>query len=101
MKWPRYPQGQGGVAFLPYVPVLLKSLKKLESWRTPSTLGEHILRARMERGLNQHELAALLGVSFATVLHWEKNQTEPRIKDMPSILQFLGYDPFAGTTDSK
>jgi transcriptional regulator with XRE-family HTH domain len=52
----------------------------------------------MERGLNQRELARLLGVSFTTVLHWEKSQTEPRIKDMPSILQFVGYDPFPTPT---
>lgn len=79
---------------MPHLPVPLKSLKKQEAWRNPTTLGEHILRARMDEGLTQRGLAERLGVSFTTVLLWEKSQTEPRIKDMPCILQFLGYDPF-------
>ena len=33
-------------------------------------------------------------MTFATILHWEKGQAEPRIKDIPTILQSLGYDPF-------
>lgn len=35
----------------------------------------------------------MLGVTEATVLHWEKGYTQPAVYDMPAIVAFLGYDP--------
>ena len=66
--------------------------------KTPTTLGEHLFQARLSRGLTQIEVANMLGACATTVLHWEKGQTEPRIGDIPAILQFLGYDSFPAPT---
>lgn len=61
---------------------------------TPRTVGEHIKHVRLLRGLSQPKAAALIGVDTATVLNWEKNRTEPPVVVIPSILRFLGYDPY-------
>ena len=60
----------------------------------PQTVGEHILKKRLENGLTQAELAGLLGVDVATVLNWEKGHitTIPALR-MPALIQFLGYNP--------
>jgi DNA-binding transcriptional regulator YiaG len=34
-----------------------------------------------------------MGVTEATVLNWEKGETEPAIQCWPAIIAFLGYDP--------
>jgi site-specific DNA recombinase len=84
----------GRVAFLPWVPVALKALKPKETNIEPQTPGEHIKRARVLRGLSQPQAAALIGVDTNTVLNWEKNRTEPPVSFIPSILRFLGYNPY-------
>ena len=61
----------------------------------PKTLGEHLRRARMARGLTQRQAAGLLGVNPWTVLNWERGHTEPPAGFMPRILQFLGTAPIA------
>ena len=33
-------------------------------------------------------------VSLETILHWEKNQTEPPVHFWPGIVSFLGYCPY-------
>lgn len=91
---PRWPQGQGRVAFLPYVSVRLKCLKPKDPEIEPKTLGEHLKRRRLERQLTQKQLARLLGVDGWTVLKWEKGHSQPSVRAMPAILQFLSYDPF-------
>jgi len=89
----------GRVVFLPWVPISLKALKPKETEFEPQTLGEHIKRTRMLRGLSQPKTAALIGVDASTILNWEKNRTEPPVTSFPAILLFLGYDPFPeGTT---
>jgi len=93
------PQGHGRVAFLPWVPVSLKALKPKETILEPQTLGEHIKRARMLRGLSQPKTAALIGVDTSTILNWEKNRTEPPVTSFPAILLFLGYDPYPESKD--
>ena len=39
-----------------------------------------------------------MGVCGITVLNWEKCKSDPRFGDIPTILQFLGYDPFPPAT---
>ena len=62
----------------------------------PKTLGEHIKSRRISKNLTQGEAARILEVNAWTVLNWEKGHTKPRVESMPSILQFLGYDPLKG-----
>jgi transcriptional regulator with XRE-family HTH domain len=60
----------------------------------PTTIGEHIKHVRSERGLRQVDAAEAIGVSAATILHWEAGHTEPPVKFMPAIVRFLGYEPW-------
>jgi transcriptional regulator with XRE-family HTH domain len=42
------------------------------------TLGERLEKARKDRGLKQEDMAAILGVSPATVSNWENGARMPR-----------------------
>ncbi|MCK9345049.1 MAG: recombinase family protein [Candidatus Pacebacteria bacterium] len=77
------------VAFLPYVRVCLKSLRKKDFDFEPRTLGEQIKRRRLELCLSQKEVGEMLGVSSFTVLNWEKGKTMPNEEAMPRIASFL------------
>jgi len=62
------------------------------------TLGDHLRKARLDRGLWQEHVAADLGVSVSTLLNWERNHTRVQTRFMPKVVAFLGYDP-RGETD--
>jgi transcriptional regulator with XRE-family HTH domain len=89
----RTEQAHGRVAFLPFAPLQLKGLKLKETDFEPKTLGQHVRRCRLTRGLTQNQAAHRLRVNAWTVLNWEKGKTEPPIESVPAILDFLGYDP--------
>ena len=57
------------------------------------TLGDHLRKARLLRGLFQDQVARELGVSGATLLNWERNHTRVQARFMPKVVAFLGYDP--------
>src|SRR6185295_603497 len=57
------------------------------------TLGDHLKKARLLKGLIRREAAAALGVSEETVESWETNQTEAAIWNLPGVVAFVGYDP--------
>lgn len=59
----------------------------------PETIGEHIKKARMDRGLLQKEVAKLIKVNVMTITNWEKGNSNPMISHMPKIIEFLGYQP--------
>lgn len=59
----------------------------------PVTLGDHIKKARKERGLLQREVAKALRVDCMSLVNWEKNRTEIGARFVPAIIQWLGYDP--------
>jgi len=85
---------QNRVAFLPFVRVCLKTKIPKGYPENPSTLGEHLLRRRMELGLQQKDVGPFLSVDDSTVLNWEKGKTVPATRYLPRIVSFLGYDPF-------
>ena len=60
------------------------------------TLGDHLRKKRLDSGLLQKEVAALLGVSEFSILSWEKNRAEPAYRHIPRIIAFLGYLPSSG-----
>ncbi len=66
----------------------------------PHTLGEHIRKARMERGLLQKDVAATLETCEDTITGWESNRSSPMVSWYPKIIAFLGYYPFNHETDS-
>jgi len=57
------------------------------------TLGDHLRKARLVRGLLQTQVADALGVDHQTVLNWERNHTRVSTRFMPQVMTFLGYDP--------
>ncbi|MDO8272420.1 MAG: helix-turn-helix transcriptional regulator [Gammaproteobacteria bacterium] len=59
----------------------------------PTTIGEHIKRRRLELGLYQKDVAKLFGITLFTIINWEKGRTKPTVKFIPSVIQFLGFDP--------
>lgn len=77
------------VAFLPFVRVCLKSLRKKPFDFEPQTLGEQVKRRRLQLGLSQKEVGEMLGVTSFTVLNWEKGKTEPLEKLILKIYGFL------------
>ncbi len=82
------------VAFLhPHVPVSLRWRRPKPYAETPKTLGEHLLRRRLQLGLTQPQAALQLLTAPETVLLWEKDRVKPTAKQFPAIFRFLGYDP--------
>jgi len=61
--------------------------------RDPKTLGDHLRKVRLERGLFQDQVARELGVSVGSLLNWEANYTRVQTRFMPKVVAFLGYDP--------
>ncbi len=57
------------------------------------SLGDHIRARRIDLGLFQSQVAALIGVHPLTVTNWEGNASRPPIQYVPAIIRFLGYDP--------
>jgi transcriptional regulator with XRE-family HTH domain len=60
------------------------------------TLGDHVKKVRLLRGLIRREAAAALGVSEETIENWETGKTLPRTGLRERITRFLEYDPRIG-----
>ena len=59
--------------------------------KEPKTLGQHIRKARMDKGLLIRELAEFVGVSPDTVINWELRGVKPtaqRLSRVKGVLQF-------------
>lgn len=59
-----------------------------------NTLGDHLRKTRLDRGLSQPEVARALNVATDTVSGWELNRNQPSLKHAKAITDFLGYIPF-------
>ena len=79
----------GLLAMLPLCRKTLVSPKKRPA-KPPRTLGERLKAWRLDRGLEQRDLAAMLGVQRATYGRWERDQKRPAIQLMPGVLMLLG-----------
>ena len=82
------------VAFLPFVAYSRKALISKGFQGILKTVGEHILKKRLDDRLSQAELAERFEIDVATVLNWEKGyvKTIPAVR-MPAVIKFLGYNP--------
>ena len=58
------------------------------------SVGDHIRAARITRGMEQKDLAGMLGVTKDTIANWEMKRTSPNILQCGKVIEFLGYDPF-------
>ena len=84
---------QTRVAFLPFGPKLLKSLKPRPWVLLPRTLGEYLKKRRLEQGLLQRDLRVRFKLEKETYANWEKDRCKPAMKHWPGIIEFLGLDP--------
>ncbi len=57
------------------------------------TLGDHLRKARLSRGIMQVDAAKEMGVSYATFHNWETGERAPQKHLRERITGFLGYDP--------
>jgi transcriptional regulator with XRE-family HTH domain len=62
---------------------------------SPKTLGEHLLKKRIDLSLSRTQLAKLLGsgITPTAMEKWEKNQNWPTEAYRTRIIEFLGFDP--------
>lgn len=58
------------------------------------TLGDHLRKVRLNRGLFQSDVAKILNVTTDAVTNWELNRNEPTTRLAKLIIDFLGYFPF-------
>jgi DNA-binding XRE family transcriptional regulator len=84
---------QRRVAFLPFGPISLKSLKPRLYEDVPSNLGDHLRRRRNECGLHQRQAANRTAVSEWTYANWENGRTTPGAVIYRRIIEFLAYYP--------
>jgi len=54
-----------------------------------NTLGDHLRLARIDRGLKQREVAAILGIDHKTLEKWEHNRLSIGSKSQPRVLAFI------------
>src|SRR5205809_7127504 len=83
------------VAFLPWAPFRLKSLKFLVPAFQPRTFGDHLRKRRHVLGLWQRQAALNPGVSLQTCRDWEKDRAVPAGSWKP-VIAFLSYHPAPG-----
>jgi transcriptional regulator with XRE-family HTH domain len=58
------------------------------------TLGDHLRKERLDRGLPQREVAQQLEVDPMSISYWETNKYAPSLREIPKIIGFLGYVPY-------
>jgi transcriptional regulator with XRE-family HTH domain len=64
----------------------------------PRTIGDHIRRRRLALKLMQKDVATRIGVDETSVFNWEANTSQPALRYMPAVIEFLGYDPLPAPT---
>ena len=91
-----------GMVALPFCYVTLKALKPRSKAYPEAicTIGDHLRKKRLDMGIFQKEVAIAIGVDTLTVCNWENNLTNPRLKFLPKVIEFLGYNPINGNATS-
>jgi transcriptional regulator with XRE-family HTH domain len=87
---PVRPDGRPGGPFCSFT---LTAQKPPKIPQNPKTLGDHIKKRRLEQGLYQADVARILGVTECTITNWEKNRSNPTLRPISKIIEFLGYAP--------
>ncbi len=66
--------------------------------QTPQTIGEHLLKVRIDRNLSKKVVADQIGVSPSTIAAWEQEKGKPKVRQMKSLIAFLGFYPLPEPT---
>src|SRR6476660_9057598 len=95
MRCDRPPSSHKRTPALPFSGWVLRGPKPLPKGypKAPKSLEEHLKRRRLDLGLLQKDLAALLGVSKATIGNWETGRSTAALRSIPAAVQFPGADP--------
>lgn len=67
----------------------------------PTMLGQHLKKARVERGLRQRDVAKALQIDSMSIVNWENDRTQVGARFVPRIIQWLGYDPLLKPTQPR
>ena len=59
------------------------------------TIGDHLRKARMDRGLYQAAVARILNSTEDSIKNWENNHNIPKVSKMKGVIEFLGYVPYS------
>jgi hypothetical protein len=59
----------------------------------PRTLGEHLKKARLDRGIRQRDAAKVSGCGCVTLSIGKRAESRHTFRFWPAIVVFLGYDP--------
>lgn len=80
---------------MPYTrKVLIFKGTRIKPSGIPGTVGEHVLKKRLEDRLDRKQLAARFGVDECTLMNWELGRTKTiPARAMPGVLGYLGYNP--------
>jgi transcriptional regulator with XRE-family HTH domain len=58
------------------------------------TLGAKLRRRRRELALRRIDVASTLGISWKSLMWWERDLRLPFVHAYPRIIEFLGYEPW-------
>lgn len=72
----------------------LKSPRPDAAAEQGESLGAHLLRRRRELRLRRIDVAAILDVDPKTLMWWERDERLPYVHAYPSLIAFLGYEPW-------
>jgi len=59
----------------------------------PRTIGEYMIKRRIETSMTQSQIAKQLGVAKSTVGNWEGKHCRPSGKVREQVVAWLGFDP--------
>ena len=80
-----------------YFPEWSNTIKRLPSKKyptNPQTIGDHLLKRRLDLHLLQKDVAQQLGVTTDCITLWENGNSVPQIQHVPKIIAFLGSNPY-------
>lgn len=60
---------------------------------TLQTIGNHLLKRRVDLRLTRKAAAEQMGLHPTTLKNWEKNRTQIEVRFYPALIGFLGYNP--------
>lgn len=68
--------------------------------KTPNAFAKHLHELRDAKGLSRRSLATLTGVSPVTIWKWERGESRPRRRLIPSLARALAVSPIALNTSA-